>query len=136
MQSAFYELAEEAKKHGAAVFLSSHDLAEVRKMCDRIGFIRDGELVSEQTIADMAASAAHRFDIVFAGDPPLGELKKIHGATIKSLNKRSVNIKLEGDLQQLFEVLAKHKVLALDKHELNLEEQFLNLYENPVETDK
>ena len=134
MQSAFYDVAETAKKRGAAVFLSSHDLAEVRKMCDRIGFIREGQLVAEQTLADLQKTAAHSFDIAFKTRVPLAELRKIKGAAVEPLANRAVSVALTGDLKPLFAVLAKSQVVSLEKHEVDLEEEFLRLYEKPKES--
>jgi ABC-2 type transport system ATP-binding protein len=129
MQAAFYDLIETVKQQGVTVFLSSHDLTEVRKMCDRIGFIRGGELVAEKTLADLQASAAHSFDITFKGEVPLSELKKLPSSEVKSLTKQIVNIQLQGDLKPLFVILAQSAVIALDKHDVNLEEEFLRLYD-------
>lgn len=130
MQAAFYEVVETAKQRGAAVFLSSHDLSEVRKMCDRIGFIRGGELVTEKTIADLQATAAHSFDITFKDKLPLEALRKVPGAEVRQLNDHTAIVDLKGDLQPLFALLAKHRVVSLDKHDINLEDTFLSLYEN------
>jgi ABC-2 type transport system ATP-binding protein len=129
MQSVFYEVVEDAKQRGAAVFLSSHDLAEVRKMCDRIGFIRDGQLVAEKTISDLQDNAEHSFDITFTGELPLKQLRALHGATVEKLTDTSLNVQLKGSLTPLFKILASHSVIALDKHEVNLEDEFLHLYE-------
>jgi ABC-2 type transport system ATP-binding protein len=136
MQAAFYETVEAAKRRGAAVFLSSHDLAEVRKMCDRIGFIRQGELVAQKTIADLQDSAQHSFDITFTGTLPLKELRALHDSTIKQLPNDTINIQLKGSLTPLFKILASHSVIALDKHEVNLEDEFLSLYEKDDDDDK
>ncbi len=133
MQAAFYEVIETAKRRGAAIFLSSHDLAEVHKMCDRVGFIRAGKLVAERTIADIQSLAAHRFDITFADKPPLTQLHKIPNAAVQTLSTHTVTVQLQGNLQPLFALLAKHPVTALDKHDVNLEEEFLHLYEDQPE---
>lgn len=129
MQAVFYDVIQAAKQRGAAVFLSSHDLAEVRKMCDRIGFIRGGQLVSEQTIADLQATAAHSFNITFAGSIPRVALAKLQGASINSMTGQHVSLRWQGDLRPLFSFLAKHEVLAFDKHDVDLEEAFLDLYQ-------
>jgi ABC-2 type transport system ATP-binding protein len=131
MQSIFYEAIEAAKQRGAAIFLSSHDLAEVRKMCDRIGFIRSGELVAEQTLAELQQTAAHNFEITFQDKTPMTELKKLQGATVTKLTEHAVSVNVQGDLKPLFAILAKNNVVALEKHEVNLEEEFLRLDEDP-----
>lgn len=136
MQSAFYDVAETAKKRGSAVFLSSHDLAEVRKMCDRIGFIRDGQLVAEQTLADLQKASAHHFDITFKTRVPVAELKKLKGAEVEQLSTRAVSVRLQGDLKPLLAIMAKSQVVDLEKHQVNLEDEFLRLYEQPREAAK
>ena len=133
MQAAFYDLAETAKKRGAAVFLSSHDMAEVRKMCDRIGFIREGKLITEQTLADLQQNAEHSFDISFKTRVPLKELKAIKGAEVQTLTSRAVSVRLQGELKPLFAVLAKSQVVALEKHEVDLDSEFRRLYESAEE---
>jgi ABC-2 type transport system ATP-binding protein len=129
MQAAFYDLVETVTRGGAAVFLSSHDLAEVRKMCDRIGFVKNGELITEKTLADLQASAAHSFDVTFKAEAPLGRLQQLPGTAVTRLNSHAVTIKIQGKLKPLLKILADSEVVALDKHEVSLEEEFLRLYE-------
>jgi ABC-2 type transport system ATP-binding protein len=128
MQAAFFNYVQEAKRNGASVFLSSHDLAEVQKMCDRIGFIRNGRLAIEQTIGDLNLKAGQTYDITFAAKPPMSELKRIDQITVTPLTATSVAIHLRGDLSPLFAILAKHKVVSLERRETNLEEEFMQLY--------
>jgi ABC-2 type transport system ATP-binding protein len=129
MQAVFYELVEDARQRGAAVFLSSHDLAEVRKMCDRIGFIKEGRLVAEKSIAELQDSAAHNFEISFRDTVPMDELKALKGISVTEITDKVVNLQIKGQLTPLFKVLAQHAVLSLDKHEIDLEEEFLSLYQ-------
>src|SRR4029077_14165369 len=45
MQESFYKLLVDVKQRGRTVFMSSHVLSEVDRVCDRIALIRKGELV-------------------------------------------------------------------------------------------
>src|SRR5437667_4599444 len=45
VQESFYELLVERRRAGRTVFMSSHVLSEVERVCDRIGLLRKGELV-------------------------------------------------------------------------------------------
>jgi ABC-2 type transport system ATP-binding protein len=45
MQESFYKLLLDVKGRGRTVFLSSHVLSEVDRVCDRIALAREGELV-------------------------------------------------------------------------------------------
>lgn len=128
MQEEFYQLVKEAKVRGSSVFVSSHILSEVQKMCDRVGIIRDGELVTERNIAEMSNEAAQTFDISFASKPPLGELRKIKGVKVVESNGEDVTIHVHGKLAPLFAVLARHDVLKVDARNLDLEEVFLKFY--------
>lgn len=128
MQEAFYRLVHDARDGGAAVFVSSHNFPEVQRMCDRVGFIREGRLVAEQTIAELTENAAHTYDITFGEAAPLAELKKLRGAEVKAHDDRHVSVHLTGELSPLLRVLGHSKVLRLERQEVNLEEEFLQYY--------
>lgn len=129
MQEVFYELLREAKQRGATVFTSSHNLSEVQKVCDRIGFIREGKLIAERTIAEMMHEAAQTFDITFADKPPIAQLKRLSGVKVTGHHGKDVTLHIHGKLSQLFELLAKHDVTKIDSQQLDLEEVFLRFYE-------
>ncbi|HWB39450.1 MAG TPA: ABC transporter ATP-binding protein [Candidatus Saccharimonadales bacterium] len=128
MQETFYELLREAKARGAAVFMSSHILSEVQKVCDRVGIIRDGRLIAERDIAEMTKEAAHTFDITFADKPPLDDLKKLKGVRVTSHSANQATIQFHGELTPFLAVLSKHKVVQLEVHQLDLEELFMHFY--------
>ena len=129
MQEVFFELVRRTKAKGASLFISSHNLNEVQKMCDRVGFIKDGKLIVEQSIADFAAkTTAQTYDISFAEQAPVSELRKIPRAKLKSNTAQHVTIQIRGSLSPLFRLLAKYKVNSLDRRALSLEEEFLQFY--------
>ena len=53
MEREFRRCVIEARERGQTVFLSSHQLAEVEALCDRVGILRAGRLVEIDTIADL-----------------------------------------------------------------------------------
>lgn len=128
MQEVFCELVTGAKKRGACVFMSSHVLSEVQKMCDRVGVIREGRLVSEQSISDLNSSVINTFSIRFKGEVPLKELSDTKGLIIKSHSKKDVELHVNGDLSALFSILATNKVEKIDTKTLDLEEMFMHFY--------
>ena len=128
MQAVFYEQIQQLKTQGTAVFLSSHDLAEVRKMCDRVGFIRQGQLVAEQTITELQQLSTHRFDITFKGKAPVAILKLLKGAEVEQLTEHAVSVRMTGNLSPLFAALSKSDVLTLEQHAIDLEDEFLHFY--------
>ncbi len=130
VQETFHELTQEAKNRGACVFMSSHVLGEVQKICDRVGIIREGKLVSENNIAEMAMEATQTFDITFAKSVPVDKLQKIRGLKLISRTKDRVTIHVQGSLNELFGVLSENDVTAIDTRTLDLEEEFMRFYEN------
>lgn len=128
MQEAFFELVRQTKSRGATFFISSHNLGEVQKMCDRVGFIRGGRLVAEQTIGDFAKLTAQTYDVSFTQEAPLAELRRLPKAKITVNTPRYVSIEMRGDLTPLFAILTRHKVNSLDRRESSLEKEFLSFY--------
>ncbi|BBX31096.1 ABC transporter ATP-binding protein [Mycolicibacterium mageritense DSM 44476 = CIP 104973] len=53
MERAFQQCVAEVSRHGAAVLLSSHILAEVEKLCDDVTIIRAGRTVRSGTLAEL-----------------------------------------------------------------------------------
>jgi ABC-2 type transport system ATP-binding protein len=134
MQEVFYDLVLEAKQRGASIFTSSHILSEVQKICDRIGIIREGRLITERRIAELVHEAAQTFDITFVDKVPLSKLRAIPGIKVVSHDGSNVTIHLRGKLQPLLAELAKHDVSHLDARQLDLEEMFLRFYDHEQET--
>ncbi len=52
MQEAFFELIREVTARGRTVFLSSHVLSEVERVCDRVALLREGHLALLASVND------------------------------------------------------------------------------------
>lgn len=130
MQEYFFDIVKERKSKGATFFISSHNLSEAQRMCDRVGFIRDGRLVAEQSIADLTEASSHSFEITFANSIPMSSLQSIDGASVEKLSDRKIKISIKGNLKPLFRLLANSHVIHFDKPAASLEEEFLQFYES------
>lgn len=127
MQEEFYKVIREQSAAGAAIFVSSHNLTEVQRMCDRVGIIRSGRLITEKSVNDMIGANVQRFSITFAGPVPedLKHLNKIEKLTIDG---HTANLIVAGELQPLLKLLAKHAVTHLQSEQADLEQEFLHYY--------
>ncbi|SOH95079.1 D-xylose transport system ATP-binding protein [Monaibacterium marinum] len=47
------ELIEELKRQGIGIFLISHDIQDVFKLCDRVSVMKNGQLVGTENVADV-----------------------------------------------------------------------------------
>jgi ABC-2 type transport system ATP-binding protein len=68
MQESFYALLEDVKRGGATVFMSSHVLSEVERVCDRIALLRKGELVHLSSVRESRRLAPRRVRVHFSAD--------------------------------------------------------------------
>jgi len=64
---------------GSCVFLSSHTLDEVERLCERVAIIRDGQIVANETVEGLRARARRMVTIRWAGPapPPPSELLRV-----------------------------------------------------------
>lgn len=128
MQETFFQLVRDCRERGVTIFFSSHNLSDVQKICDKVGFIRRGELIAEQTISELSKNAPQTYDISFSEPSPMAELKKLRGTRIISNTPHHVTVNVKGELKELFTLLARHKVNAIDRREIDLEGEFLKFY--------
>ncbi len=66
MQQEFYRLLAEVRQDGRTVFLSSHIMPEVERVCDRVAIIREGSVVTVEDVATLKSRALRRLEIHFA----------------------------------------------------------------------
>ena len=71
MEREFRRCVIEAKERGQTVFLSSHQLAEVEAVCDRVAILRAGRLVEVDSIADLRRLRRTVVDVVLSDSTPL-----------------------------------------------------------------
>ena len=128
-QEVFYDLVKQAKDRGAGVFISSHNLSEVHKMCDRVGIIRQGRLVYEGDTADISNRSSHKFDIQFAVKPPLSEIKRLPEVLSVEAIGKELRIIVSGNLSNFLKYISKYQVIKLETSDFDLEEQFMQFYE-------
>jgi len=105
MQESFYALLAEVKQRGRTVFMSSHVLSEVDRVCDRIAILRNGELVLLSAVDESRRLVARRVRILFAENVDLVSGLP-SGSEIVDSGPRVWNLKVEGVLGPLLRVLA------------------------------
>jgi beta-exotoxin I transport system ATP-binding protein len=135
VQHTFYDLLDEAKAGGATVFLSSHVLPEVQHVADRVALVRDGRLVLVAAVDDLRARALTRVAVTFATLPSSSAFAGVAGAREIERSGRTILFSLEGEADALVKALARHRVVAVDSHEADLEDIFLALYGNEETRD-
>lgn len=70
MEREFRRCVAEARRHGQTIFLSSHQLAEVEAVCDKVGILRAGHLAGVDTIADLRQLRRTVVEVSYRGIRP------------------------------------------------------------------
>ncbi|HJQ69133.1 MAG TPA: ABC transporter ATP-binding protein [Blastocatellia bacterium] len=127
MQEAFYELLADVKAKGRTVFMSSHVLSEVERVCDRVGLLKRGELVLLSPVEEIRNLAARRVRVIFAEDvrrvPDLAA-----GHELLDTQPRVWTLRVNGPLGPLVSALSGLPVSDLMVEEPHLEDVILKYY--------
>jgi ABC-2 type transport system ATP-binding protein len=132
VQHEFYHLVDEARDAGQTVFLSSHVLPEVQRVCDRVAFIREGELVALEEVSDLTGRAVREIEVLFAQPVSPTAFEGIPGVTQVEINHdgaATLRLTATGSLDPAIKKLAEFELLSLTSHEPDLEDVFLTFYE-------
>jgi ABC-2 type transport system ATP-binding protein len=128
MQQEFYHLIDEARTGGRTVFLSSHILPEVERVCDRVGIIREGRLAAVETVETLKSRALRRLEIHFARAIPPEGFTSIPGVRDVVVRDSVLSCTVIGSLDALIKTAARFEVINIVSHEPSLEEVFLTYY--------
>jgi ABC-2 type transport system ATP-binding protein len=113
--------------------LSSHILAEVEAVCERVTIIRDGRTVESGALADLRHLSRTFLTAELDGAPPAG-LDQLPGVHDLVIDGRTVQAHVEpGGLGELLRRLAQSGVRSLVSQPPTLEELFLRYYANTGE---
>lgn len=126
IQHRLFEVLEEKSKKGMTIFLSSHDLHEIQTHCDRAAFIKNGEIISIETI-NKGKNIEKKISLTSG---TLNELFLSEIGAVQIKNKDdSWQFIFNQDINPLIRLLAKHEVMELEIKALDLEDKFLSMYE-------
>jgi ABC-2 type transport system ATP-binding protein len=134
MEAVFQDCIREVKAEGRTVLLSSHILAEVEALCDRVSIIRAGRTVQSGTLDEMRHLTRTSIDVSTVEEPTgLDQLAGVHG-----LNVADHRARFDVDTDHLGDAMAH--LLGLGIRNLvsqppTLEELFLRHYGDQVDGD-
>jgi ABC-2 type transport system ATP-binding protein len=70
MQRAFEDMLTHLHARGTTIFMSSHDLVEVERVCQRVAIIRAGNIVAEAAVDELTARRQRMIEVTFSGTAP------------------------------------------------------------------
>jgi ABC-2 type transport system ATP-binding protein len=127
VQQTVLEMVREAKADGRTVFFSSHILSEVQAVCDRVGIIREGQLVTTETVENLIAQRMNRFSLIFEELLPEG-IFDFPGVKELERVEHTIVLEVTENLPQVLATAAQHNIVDIETHNISLEEIFLAYY--------
>ena len=146
MQREFNEFVREEVDRGTTMFMSSHVLGEVRRVCDRVGILRAGKLVAIEDIEDLLrrSGKAVRLRAAEPIDPEALDVEGVHDAEVHAVDhddeddgfifggeRRIVSeatLTYTGDINALLDAVSGIDLVDLDIEEAPLEDVFMRFY--------
>ncbi len=142
VRRSFRGLVDEVVANGATVFLSSHVLAEVEDVCDRVGMVVDGRLRRVDRVADLQAWSRRRVRVSIDGRLDVADLRGLPSVEqVKEIPGRgaddpiSLELEIRGEMDGLVKQLSRYRVLDLTSEPLSLEDVFLASFDGPTGDD-
>ncbi len=126
MTETFFKLLEEEKKKGVTILFSTHILSEVRTICDRVGFLKDGKLIE---VVDVKEILKNEFNTVTVIGTEFKKMKlPMKDIMIKKQTKNSIKFIYKGDINNLIKIVSDVKIDNLIIEEPSVEDLFMNYY--------
>jgi ABC-2 type transport system ATP-binding protein len=131
MEQVFQACISEVKKQGKTVLLSSHILAEVEALCDRVGIIRQGKIVESGTLEELRHLTRTTVTVELVKSANLNQLQGVHDVSRKDEKWRfSVDANA---MDAVMNALAPMGIKSLTAEPPTLEELFMRHYGDKFE---
>lgn len=127
LQNTIYELLEKATTSGTTIFMSSHNLSEVDRLCNRVGIIKEGKLLTIESVQNLKDKRLHTARVHFNGPFDRNEFIFDNIQIQKDLPE-GLELGIKGDINPLITKLANYSVRELEITHANLEDIFLEFY--------
>lgn len=125
MQNVFYELLLEEKKRGTTILYSTHILSEVSRICDRIGFIKNGVIIKEDDVTNLNDN---NYTYLTIDSIVIEKIKK--DLDMKIIYENDFCCKFINNLKpnELLDKITKYKINKMLIEDISIEDLFMEYY--------
>lgn len=127
IQKNFFELLQAESKRGVTIFFSSHILSEVQKQCNRVAIVKEGKLITIESMDTLARDTYKRVKIETKRKPAKAALK-MQGVSDLEVNGNQISLLYKGDAKVLAKKIAGLDLVDFTVDEPDLEDIFLHYY--------
>lgn len=132
MQERLRKLLRARAEAGATVFFSSHTLAEVEELCERVAIVKKGLIVADSTLAELRAQAVHEVSIAWKPGCVPAQVPACLRLTAQSAEQWQgvLASESERDLRELLAFVASQQVADISISRPDLERIFMRYYDD------
>ncbi|WP_202077897.1 ABC transporter ATP-binding protein [Caldalkalibacillus salinus] len=129
MEQVFQECVMEAKREGKSVLLSSHILSEVEKLCDKVGIIRQGEIIETGTLK--ALRHLTRTHLLVETKQPIPAINELGGVYDIEERDNALTFQVDADeLAAVIQYVSQFQVERIESAPPKLEDLFMRHYKD------
>jgi ABC-2 type transport system ATP-binding protein len=127
VQQRFHEFILESKGRGRTIFLSSHILSEVERVCDRVAILKEGRLIAVHGIADLKRLRLKTIEVTFEQD--LDEsIFQMEGVRKIEKDAHTVRLWVDANINGILRILSQYPIDRISCGDARLEDTFLEYY--------
>jgi ABC-2 type transport system ATP-binding protein len=129
VQDTFLQLLREARAEGRTVFLSSHILSEVERVCDRVAIVRGGHLAALETTESLLERRRKQVTLVFATPADPAPFAALPGVTDVVTDANALWLRVGDSIDAVIKLAARYTLLDISVEHPSLDEVFLGYYD-------
>ena len=111
------------------MFLSSHILSEVERVCDRVAIVRNGRLAALETTGSLLEKRRKRVTLVFAAPVDAGGFAALPGVTDVQAQGNTLWLRVADGIDAVIKLAARYTLVDLSVEHPSLDEVFLGYYD-------
>ncbi|MHB1343221.1 MAG: ABC transporter ATP-binding protein [Thermoleophilia bacterium] len=128
-QQVVFDIIEERTTAGATLFLSSHILSEVERVCERVAIIRAGAVVAEESVETLLTRALRTVEVTYAEPVTDAMLQGIPGAAdVERKGDYGLTATIASDVDGALRAIMRWPIRDIQVEHASLEEIFLKYY--------
>ncbi len=126
MQKVFFDLLKEEKAKGTSILISSHNLVDIQRICDRVGIIKNGKIIAVEEMANLRNKMLKQ--VSFETEYSMPEIN-LSGVSNLTVENNFYKFMFNGEIKNLLKFLDKIEIQNLNINDVDLENFFLHFYE-------
>ncbi|CEG34912.1 ABC transporter ATP-binding protein [Peribacillus simplex] len=133
MERVFQECVMDAKNEGKSILLSSHILSEVERLCDKVGIIRQGQIIETGTLDELRHLT--RTSLLVETKQPIPALGNVNGVRDIVMKDQALSFQVDTDeLGNVMKYISQFGIVKLESAPPTLEDLFMSHYEGVRKT--